>query len=614
MIRIIKISILLCVIALAIAAFTYAADEKFEASIDRNRIAIGETAQLGLSFYGTQSMPAPDIGNMDGLEIRYIGPSTMMTVINGRVSSSVTHMYSILPLRVGKFQFGPYSFKYKGNTYTSSIAFLEVVEEKAPRPPQAVPQPAPETTEKLNLEDRIFIILKVDKATAYINELIPIAIKLYVNRLNVSDIQLPTFDQEGFSKVEFKEPKQYREEYGGTIYDVLEFKTNIFGTRPGDYRLGPAKIKCNLMVRKRLPVGSSMRDDFFGDDSYGNPYFDDFFTRYEKHPLELKSQGTQVIVSPLPSAGQPQDFSGAVGDYQFIYRASPVKVKAGDPITVNMEINGTGNFNTVLMPRMESVTGFKIYEPQVNTESNSKVFTQVMIPETDQITAVPKAVFSYFDPAEKIYRIINQGPIPIQVEKGKEEAPSQIVGPISAATAPAKEEVLARDIIYIKERPGIWTAMERSFYKTKVFLLLVMVPLILLVTLYIVQERKDALKRDTASTRASRAHKAARHGLKYLRHQLKAKDQKAFYETVFKTLQDYFGNRLHIPSAGITYDVIERVLVSKDIDLDILRKARSLFDVCDRARFALSQVDEFKMRDDLKELEEVVNYFERKRI
>ena len=65
------------------AGLAFAREVKFEVNIDRDKVAIGEAAQVGLSFQGTQSMPAPDIGNIDGLEIRYTGPSTMMPVING---------------------------------------------------------------------------------------------------------------------------------------------------------------------------------------------------------------------------------------------------------------------------------------------------------------------------------------------------------------------------------------------------------------------------------------------------------------------------------------------------------------------------------------------------
>ena len=76
-------------------------------------------------------MPAPDIGSIDGLEMRYVGPSTMMTVINGQVSSSITHMYSVQPLRIGKFQIGPFSFKYKTIITLPTMVSLTVTEERA---------------------------------------------------------------------------------------------------------------------------------------------------------------------------------------------------------------------------------------------------------------------------------------------------------------------------------------------------------------------------------------------------------------------------------------------------------------------------------------------------
>jgi hypothetical protein len=430
----------------------------------------------------------------------------------------------------------------------------------------------------------------------------------------VSDIQLPTFEQEGFSKIEFREPKQYKENFHGAIYDVLEFKTNIFGTKPGDYQLGPARVKCNVMVRKNMPR-SSMRDDFFRDD-YQDPMFDDFFTRYERYPMELKSDQTHIAVLPIPTAGRPQDFTGAVGDYQFIFNASPTKLKVGDPVTLKMDINGTGNFNTVLIPKLESMTGFKVYEPQVKTEENRKSFTQVLIPESDLVTQIPKAVFTYFDPNKGEYKNIAQGPIAIQVEKGKEEAPSQVIGPMAVpgAQSVSKEDDLARDIIYIKDSPGKWHRKGAALYKSGLFYGLAVIPVIFLPFLYVFQKRRTRLKTDTVYAGRLSAFKSARKHFRGLKHQLKSGDSKVFYETLFKALQDYLGYRLQLPSAGMTFGVAESVLISKDADRDILRKIRGLFDVCDRAKFASFKVEDFKMADDLKEMEEIIKYLERKKI
>ena len=252
-------------------------DIKFEAGLDKQTVAIGESAQLGLTFYGTQNVPAPDIGNIDGCEVRYLGPSTMMTVINGTVSNSVTHMYKVQPLRLGKFQLGPFTFKYEGNTYTSSIAFLTATEERIKTEPVKTVSEE-NIIDSLDIKDRLFLTLKLDKSTAYVNEIVPVTIKVYVNRMNVSDIQLPTFNQEGFSKAQFSDPKQYRERMGGLLYDVLEFNTTIFGSRPGDYKIGPAMLKCNLAVKKRVRNMSALDDDFLNNSGMRDPYFEDFFT------------------------------------------------------------------------------------------------------------------------------------------------------------------------------------------------------------------------------------------------------------------------------------------------------------------------------------------------
>ena len=577
---------------------------KFEISLDKGRIAIGETAQLALTFYDTQSMPAPDIGNIDGLEIRYVGPSSMMTVLNGQVSTSISHMYTVLPLRTGKFQIGSFSFKYKGDEYTSNTVLLEATEEKVMPQAQAPVSPP----EQINLEDRIFLTLTVDKTAAYVNELIPVTVKLYVNRLNVSDIQLPTFSQEGFSKIEFKEPKQFRENVGDVIYDVLEFKTNIFGTMPGDYRLGPAKIKCNLVERKVGPRGN--RDDFFGNDSL----FEDFLTRYEKHPIELKSRDVQLIISPLPTQGRPKDFSGAVGDYQFIFEAGPTKVKVGDPIMLRMTINGTGNFNTVFIPKLDDTAGFKVYEPEIKTEDNRKSFKEVLIPETDKVKEIPRAVFNYFDTNKKEYRTITQGPVAIQVEKGKEEAPSQVVGPIATASTLQQPEELARDIIYIKESPGKWREKGYEVYRKKSILMMVPLPFLFLAALYALQWRMNRMRRDAVYAGRIAASRLAKKGIKDLRHQMKTGDPKVFYENLFNVLQSYLGNKLNIPPAGITRDVADSILVSRQADPEISGKVRRLFDTCDEARFAFSQTDATKTKDDLNDLEEVIRYFERRKI
>jgi len=621
-----KIGILILVFAGMAAALSYAEDIKFEASIDKKTVAIGESAQLGLTFYGTQNVPAPDIGNIEGCDVRYLGPSTMMTVINGSVSTSITHMYKIQPLRMGKFQLGPFTFKYEGNTYRSNEAFLTVSEEKPREARQEEPKAAggqEDVMDSLDLKDRLFLTLKVGKARAYANEIIPVTIKFYSNNLNISDIQLPTFNQEGFSKAQFEEPKQYRERLNGLLFDVLEFKTTIFGTRPGDYKIGPAKLKCNLIVRKRTRHASPLTDDFLNEPGGTGQYFDDFFTRYERYPIELKSDELQLALSPLPTEGRPADFSGAIGDYQFIFDAAPKKVKGGDPITLKMEINGNGNFNTVIIPKLENTEGFRIYEPQAKTEPGRKTFRQVLIPESDKIYQTPRAVFTYFDPDKREYKSIAHGPLPLEVEKVA-EAPAQVIGAPQGMLPPAvsmnfgspeeKKDAPQGDILYIKENLGRIHTKDYRIYNSFFFLLIFLVPMVMLVSVYVIYARKDRMLRDTRYAHRTKAFKNMKHDFMKLKHRLRSNDTKGFYETLFGTLQNYLGGRLYLPVAGLTFNTVESLLSSKGVDIQVINKVKGLFEVCDRAKFALSNIDGFKMKDDMKEFEEIIRFFERMKL
>jgi len=264
---------------------------------------------------------------------------------------------------------------------------------------------------------------------------------------------------------------------------------------------------------------------------------------------------------------------------------------------------------------MAASDGFKTYDPQVKTGEHSKTFTQVLIPASENVTEIPKTEFNFFDPAKKEYVTISRGPIQIQVEKSKEEAPSQVVGPaVEDARKDRPREELGRDMVYIKELPGRWRRIDYQIYKKGFLAPFLGLPLGILIFLVIVRGRADRLRRDTAYASKLNSVKAARAGLKSLRRFLRAKDEKAFYENLFNTLQGYLGHKLRIPPAGVTSDSVEEILSTKDMDVDILTQVVGLFRACDEARFAMSRKEIMHMTDDLKRMEEVINYFERKKV
>jgi hypothetical protein len=52
--------------------------------MNRTVLAVGETIQLSLTFYGTQSVGVPSVPDIKGFNLRYVGPATRVSIINGK--------------------------------------------------------------------------------------------------------------------------------------------------------------------------------------------------------------------------------------------------------------------------------------------------------------------------------------------------------------------------------------------------------------------------------------------------------------------------------------------------------------------------------------------------
>lgn len=583
-------------------------DIRFEASVNKNKVSLGSNIQLDLNFYGTQDVPAPRLPDIKNFKWQYLGPSRRMSVINGNVSSSVTHMYMLTPLKEGTFTIPSISVRYKGKLYTSKPISVEVIQGPLGPFVGGAPQAAPSPGKEKDLKDRIFLIMEVGKRNAYVNEIIPVKIKLYANKLTVRNIEYPEFAHEGFSSGDFEKPLQYQETIGGVLYDVIEFNTNVFAMRKGELVIGPARIKCSLLVKKKRS------HSLFGEGFFESDFFDSFFgAGYAKYPLNLKSAAISINVKPLPQEGAPLSFNGAVGNYQFYLEASPKELRVGDPITLRMKITGEGNFKTVKAPYVKAGKDFKVYDPEVKTEKNAKIFEQVIIPKSDTVSQIPKISFAFFNTETGKYKEIIKGPIPIKVTPlPKGEGLRVFEGGHLKKEMP-KEENLGRDIIYIKENPGKFRKKGNFLYKNRLFIALQLVPLLSVLTAFLVHRRRKRLAKDSSYARRIAATKKARKSLQKARHFLNSGERDKFFDTVFTALKEYLGDKFSLPQAGITAEVVNE-LASRNVDRDILDKLKECFDNCDMARYAPLAVTREDMSRTFKLLEEIVDALERRRI
>jgi hypothetical protein len=110
-----------------------------------------------------------------------------VSFVNGAMSASVTHHFSVSAASPGRLTLGPIAVTIAGKRYDAGTVTLEVV---AGRPGGGAGNPA---------GDQLRLELSAPRTTVYVHERLPIRVKLMVGQVRVTDVQYPTVGGDGFA-------------------------------------------------------------------------------------------------------------------------------------------------------------------------------------------------------------------------------------------------------------------------------------------------------------------------------------------------------------------------------------------------------------------------------
>ncbi len=565
------------------AAPALAQPKQLKTSMDRSQIGIGDAAQLHLTFEGTQDVPAPSLNMPRGLTVRYVGPASRMSVVNGKMTASVTHRYLIIPQAAGSFRLGPFNFNIKGTAYTAPAITLEVLAAGTPASAAPTAEGAPAAS---RLVDRIFVTLETKKKTLYPNEKALLTVKLFVNQIAIRDANFPVFETSGFTMERVGQPKQYQVNRNGLVYSILEFNLLMFPTRTGELSLGPALVQCTQLISRKQ---KDFPDEFFSS----------FFGSHEAHTLDLESNVLTINVLPFPEENRPVDFSGAVGKFSLSAQIAPSRVAFGDPVTLTVKVRGDGNLKTVSTPVLADTQGFKTYDPQRQETGSEITFEQILMPKDADLTQIPAARLAYFDPDARQYKTAQAGPFPLEVVPAESAGSAKVVVSKEAAAQPRAPEELGSDIIYIKEDPGRWQSPQARLYRHPVAAVLFVVPLFILLGLWRWSEHRYRLSTDTAYARRFRAHPKARKGYGEAAADMAAGRHQEFYAGVSRTLREFLSDKCHASAQTIAADSLTSLAGSDRLGEDGIQAVMALLTKCDNIRYASLTAAQDEMKEDL---------------
>jgi hypothetical protein len=293
---------------------------------------------------------------------------------------------------------------------------------------------------------------------------------------------------------------------------------------------------------------------------------------------------------PLPVDNKPSGFNGAVGNYTISVSAAPTNIAVGDPVTVTVQIAGTGAVESLTLPQQTGWDQFKLYPPTSDYQSGdqldlsgTKTFKLTAVPESMDVKELPPFTFSFFDPEQNAYRTLTQPAMPLIVRPSAASLPPPVL--VGASTAsdnpPAKQ-----DIVHIKPWLGTVAQLQPPLVARPWFLALQGVPVLAWLCLVVQRRRQDHLAANPRLRRQRQVERILRDGLADLRHRAAANESAEFFATLFHLLQERLGERLDLPASAITEAVLDERLLPLGVPDPIIDRLRALFQTCNQARYA----------------------------
>ncbi len=581
---------------------SYASDIIFEANVDRTEVSLDEQINLTISVSGNvQSIPQPELPSLDDFAVYSAGRSQSFEFVNGKVSSSVSFNYILVPKKEGEFVIGPAVISLEGKVHKTKPVEIKVSSEiQKPLAPS-------EKLEEKNMKEKakdLFIETVVDRRKAYVNQQITLTFKFYQGVRLFRNPEYTPPSLTGFWVEDLPPQKKYYKTIDGKRYFVTEIKTALFPTKAGKHTIGEATLKCRV----------EDVDRFFDFDPFSLLDRDMKSLFRQRKPKILRTKPIKIEVLPLPEEGKPGSFKGAVGDLSISTQVDKKEVEAGQPITLKIKISGEGNIKSITEPLLPQMDDFRVYSSGSSENVSKrnykvqgfKVYEEMLIPKTPGNYTIPAIEYPYFNLRTKKYQILKTAPFVITAY------PSTSLASTPQAQIPKEEiEFEVKDIRYIKTGLEGLKSQGGFLFKNPWFLVLQFLPVLALIAAYQYTRQKQKFENDVGYARKRKANKLAQKSLKSAFKLIDSKKTKDFYSETAKALTSYIGDKLNLSAFGLTKVEMTKELEKEGVDKGKIDRIIRLLDQCDLARFAPFSSTQEAMREFLLKAKDLISDLEK---
>ncbi len=386
-------------------------------TVEPARVRLGESATIRVTSLNgyLNSVPLPTV---PGLAFEDLGRSQGLELVNGSLIPATYILIRVTPQSAG-------IFSIPGLTPGSPPIGLEVLSGDAPNPyawRNHEPSPPPLSTApvpkgiQLKAGGAAFVQLVIPTRAAYVGESVPVDIELGVRPGIVTSLNGPPVLNGGDFTLNnlSKQPLHRNQLIEGSPFLVMTWHSALTAVKPGSF---------SLSVETPLSVQSDTRS---AEDRalarLGWPFSQILPGAVAPKDVTIVSPASELQVLSLPTHGRPNNFNGAIGDFQVSSDTSATRVAAGDPITLRLHVSGVGNFDRIDAPMFDHLEHWKTYPATSSfTPSDAagnkgeKVFEQPLIAALSGEQSIPALEFSYFNPNTQQYERALTQPINVMI-------------------------------------------------------------------------------------------------------------------------------------------------------------------------------------------------------
>ena len=571
--------------------FLMEAQVTFEAKVSKKRLGLNERLRVDFEMNENgDNFNPPSFSNFQVVS----GPQQAVSRswVNGVQSFSKTYTYFLTPKIKGKVTIGQAVVTIGGEIYKTTPVEIEVTNSvKKPNDPNNVDNV---------VDGNIHLVAEVSKSAPYLNEGITVIYKLYFrNPISVSDVselESPSYGDFWSHLIKIGRAEiNMRGSYKGEPYnEVIWRKAVLYPQKTGKLVLEPLTLNLSLNI-------PSNRRDLFG-------------RRIMTQTQKTITTGEKVIaVKDLPQNNKPENFSGAVGQFDFDVILNKDLLKASESFQAKIKVKGKGNLKLFNLPTINVPNTLEVYEPEHDEKVKITISgmqgtiedNYTIVPQFQGKYPIPSIQFSYFDPKSKSYKILKSQDLIVDVFEG----PTAVNTNRNLKSIAPKTSIPAVDnaFRYIKLETKFESIDKKSFWRSQLFWTLVIFPVFILSISFLLKRVFYGRNEDVTKQKQRRAEQLTK---KYLSSAKKHFDDQAqFYEVLERALHNYLKAKLKIETTELSKSKIKNLLHQNSVDKKTALEYVEVIESCERARYSPGSL--VNMKDDFKNASSLIGKIDR---